>query len=125
MGQGRLIVAFDFGTTEFRGLVTETLENGNLELVGWAQEKAEGFQDGDFIDLAAGARCRIRFQVDTSVLGYYDRDMRFAVDPGEVEVMVGASSRDIRLRSTLVLQGERRPLKQQQVLATQVEVTHE
>ena len=75
--------------------------------------------------LAAGARCRIRFQVDTSVLGYYDRDMRFAVDPGEVEVMVGASSRDIRLRSTLVLQGERRPLKQQQVLATQVEVTYE
>jgi beta-glucosidase len=59
------------------------------------------------------------------VLGYYDRDMRFAVDPGEVEVMVGASSRDIRLRSTLVLQGERRPLKQQQVLATQVEVTYE
>lgn len=77
------------------------------------------------VALAAGACCRIRFQMDTSLLGYYDRGMRFVVDPGEVEVMVGASSRDIRLRSTLVLQGERRPLKQQQVLATQVEVTYE
>ena len=57
MSQGRLIVAIDFGTTEFRALVTETTDSGDLELIGWAQEKAEGFQDGDFIDLAAGAQC--------------------------------------------------------------------
>jgi hypothetical protein len=33
-----------------------------------------------------------------------------------------ASSRDIRLRATVVLQGERRPLLQQQVVATHIEV---
>ena len=57
MGQGRLIVAFDLGTTEFRALITETTETGDLAIIGCAQEKAEGFQDGDFIDMAAGARC--------------------------------------------------------------------
>lgn len=60
MGQGRLIVACDFGSTGFRALVTETTANGELEIVGCALEKAEGFHDGDFVDLGAGARCIAR-----------------------------------------------------------------
>lgn len=71
MGQGRLIVAFDFGTTEFRGLVTETTDTGDLELVGWASEKAVGFQDGDFVDLTAGARairrCIEKLEAETEI----------------------------------------------------------
>ena len=70
----------------------------------------------------AGAQRRVKFLVDASQLAYYDRRMQFVVDPGEVEVMVGGSSRDIRLRATVVLQGERRPLQQHQLVATQVEV---
>ncbi|MFU8816178.1 MAG: glycoside hydrolase family 3 C-terminal domain-containing protein, partial [Pseudomonadales bacterium] len=70
----------------------------------------------------AGAQRRIKFLIDASQLAYYDRKMQFVVDPGEVEVMVGASSRDVRLRATVVLQGERRPLLQHQVVATQAEV---
>ncbi len=60
MSQGRLIVACDLGTTTFRALVTETTENGDLEVVGFSQEKAEGFQDGDFVDLGKGSRCIAR-----------------------------------------------------------------
>jgi len=60
MSQGRLIVACDFGTTVFRALVTETTEYGDLEIVGFSQEKAEGFQDGDFVDLGKGSRCIAR-----------------------------------------------------------------
>ena len=74
------------------------------------------------LTIPARARRRVKFLLDASQLGYYDRQMRFVVDAGEVEVMVGSSSRDIHLRKTVVLQGERRPLQQQQVLATQVEV---
>ncbi len=77
------------------------------------------------VALAAGVSCSVRFHMDASLLAYYDRKMRFVVDPGEIELMVGASSRDIRLRATVVLQGEQRPLQQQQVLATQVEVHHD
>ncbi|MFN2370489.1 MAG: cell division protein FtsA [Candidatus Krumholzibacteriia bacterium] len=60
MSQGRLLVACDFGTTMFRALATEIGPGGQLEVVGCAQEKAEGFHDGDFVDLATGSRCIAR-----------------------------------------------------------------
>lgn len=84
--------------------------------------KLAGFQR---VPIPAGEQRRLKFVVDTSQLAYYDRRLRFVVDPGEVEVQVGASSQDIRLRATVVLQGERRPLAQKQVVATQVEVREE
>ena len=74
------------------------------------------------VPVPAGRRRCVKFLLDATQLGYYDRQMRFVVDPGEVEVLVGSSSRDIHLRKTVVLQGDRRPLQQQQVVATQVEV---
>jgi len=76
MSQGRLIVACDFGTTTFRALLTETTENGNLEIIGFSQEKAEGFQDGDFVDLGKGSRCiartmrRLEAESDIYVTGF-------------------------------------------------------
>lgn len=73
------------------------------------------------LSLPAGGARRLKFLLDTTQLGYYDRQMRFVVDPGEVEVMVGSSSRAIHLRKTLVLQGEQRVIQQQQVVATQVD----
>jgi cell division protein FtsA len=60
MGQARLIVACDFGTTTFRALVTEITDSGDLEVVGFSQEPADGFLDGDFIDLPGGSRCIAR-----------------------------------------------------------------
>ena len=57
MGQGRLIVACDFGTSHFRAVVTEAGPAGELEVLGCAQEPSEGFQDGDFVDLGKAAEC--------------------------------------------------------------------
>lgn len=77
------------------------------------------------VTIPAGQARRLKFLLDATQLGYYDRGMRFGVDPGEVEVLVGSSSRSIHLRKTVVLKGERRPLQQKQVVATQVEVVTE
>ena len=60
MGQGRLIVACDFGTVEFKALVTEIGDSGQLQLVGHSRQPAAGFHDGDFVDLLSGSRCIAR-----------------------------------------------------------------
>lgn len=42
--------------------------------------------------------CRVTFRLDPHDLGLWNRENRFVVEPGVFEVMVGASSQDIRLR---------------------------
>ena len=49
---------------------------------------------------------RLTFTLDANHLALYDREMRFVVEPGEVKVMLGASSADIRLETTFTLTGE-------------------
>ena len=50
-----LIVACDFGTTAFRALVAEVGDSGRLRVLAGAVQPAEGFQDGDFVDVKAGS----------------------------------------------------------------------
>lgn len=57
MSQERLIVACDFGSTTFRGLVTEVDASGNFYIVAHARGPARGFQDGDFVNLGSGSLC--------------------------------------------------------------------
>ncbi len=70
----------------------------------------------------AGERCLVEFYLDISQLAYYNRDFEYVVDPGQIELLIGASSGDIRLRTTLMVHGEKRLLKQQQRVATQAHV---
>ncbi len=58
--------------------------------------------------LAPGEKRRVTFTVSTDQLGFYDRAMRFIVEPGDLEVLVGASSADIRLTGVIRLTGEKR-----------------
>ena len=49
----------------------------------------------------AGERCEVEFRLTAGDLAVVDRRMHETVEPGEVEISVGASSDDIRLRSIL------------------------
>jgi beta-glucosidase len=53
-----------------------------------------GFQK---VALAAGASATLTFRLTPASLALYDQRMRRVVEPGEFEVMIGASSADIRL----------------------------
>ena len=54
------------------------------------------------ITLAAGAMQRVSFELSGSALTYWDAaGSRFAVQTGSVEVQVGASSKDIRLKASI------------------------
>lgn len=50
--------------------------------------------------LAPGEKKRVTFTLFPEQLAFYDAHMRFVVEPGVFEVMVGASSQDIRLLGT-------------------------
>ncbi len=58
------------------------------------------------VELAPGAACTVTFTVEMRQLGFYDRDMRFVVEPGHIDVMIGGSSDDIRLRGAFEITGQ-------------------
>jgi beta-glucosidase len=51
----------------------------------------KGFQR---ITLRAGEKRMVEFTLTPALLGFYNREMRFVVEPGEFKVMVGTSSAD-------------------------------
>jgi beta-glucosidase len=74
------------------------------------------------IALAAGEAKTVEFTLDASQLALYDRGMRFVVETGQVDVMIGASSQDIRLEGSFEIMGEERVLKPADLKATAVRI---
>jgi beta-glucosidase len=58
--------------------------------------------------LRPGESRRVKFTVPAEILAFYDRSMRLIVEPGEFAVMIGSSSRDIRLTGGFAVTGETR-----------------
>ncbi len=75
------------------------------------------------VALEPGATRSLRFRLDPSQLAFYDRDMRFVVEPGEVAVRVGASSEDVRLEGRFRFEGDVRELSPRAVVPTSVEIS--
>ncbi len=50
---------------------------------------------------------KITFNLDTAQLGYYDEEMQFVVEPGQLDIMVGTSSEDLPFKETINLIGEK------------------
>jgi len=74
------------------------------------------------VSIPAGESRRIGFQLDPGQLAFYDTEMDYVIEPGEVEIMVGASSADIRQRATIEIVGDVRRLKPREVVPTRVEI---
>jgi beta-glucosidase len=51
------------------------------------------------------------FELDASQLAFYGQGGALAVEAGAIEVMVGASSTDVRLEGRFAIEGERRTLR--------------
>ncbi|HLY25067.1 MAG TPA: glycoside hydrolase family 3 N-terminal domain-containing protein [Aggregatilineales bacterium] len=55
-------------------------------------------------------------------MGFYDRDDNFVLEPGHVEVMIGASAEDILCTGTFEIQGERRDIREAKVFLSKAHV---
>jgi beta-glucosidase len=74
------------------------------------------------ISLEPGEACRVGFALHADLLAFTGRDGRRIVEPGRVDVMVGASSADIRLEGGFDLTGTAREVGEDRILETAVEV---
>ncbi len=74
------------------------------------------------VPLTAGARARVSFWVHADRTAFTGIDLRPVVEPGRIDVVVGSSSADVRLRTHVTLTGPVRSPGADQVLTTPVEV---
>lgn len=73
------------------------------------------------ITLQPGEAKMVTFAMPIAHLGFYGRQMRFVVEPGEIDVMVGSSSTDIRLKTTFEIVGA--TMEVARAFSTHVEIT--
>ncbi|MBI5929734.1 MAG: glycoside hydrolase family 3 C-terminal domain-containing protein [Chloroflexi bacterium] len=63
------------------------------------------------LTLAPGERKTITFHLDVRHMAFFDRQMQFVVEPGEIRVMVGSASSDIRLTGSFTIGGKTTPVQ--------------
>jgi beta-xylosidase len=68
------------------------------------------------VDLAPGERVRVRFGLHADLTSFTGRDLVRIVEPGDVELRVGASSADVRAVLSLELTGSTRQVGAGRVL---------
>jgi beta-glucosidase-like glycosyl hydrolase len=74
------------------------------------------------VPLEPGASTEVTFTVPTDLVAFTGVDLGRIVEPGVIEVRVGASSGDLRLRGEVVLVGEVREAGEDRALVAEVEV---
>jgi beta-glucosidase len=72
--------------------------------------------------LAPGEARRVRFALHPSQLAFHDRALALVIEPGEVQVAVGASSADLRAEGRFEITGPRRTLRFADLVPTRAEV---
>lgn len=74
------------------------------------------------VALAAGAAAQIQFRVHADLCSFTGPDLARIVEPGRIEIAVGASSADLRLRGAFELSGRVRRTGEDRVLAPELRV---
>lgn len=73
------------------------------DLVGSITRPVKELRDFRKISLKAGESMVVQFIIDKEKLSFYNNQLQWVAEPGEFGVMIGASSRDIRLKDTFEL----------------------
>ncbi len=102
---GEVSIAFEVSNSGSRS-GEEVVQLYLRDLIGSVTRPVQELKGFLRLPLAAGERQRVELTVAASQLAFHGRDMRFVVEPGTIEVMVGASSADIRLRGSFEIGGE-------------------
>lgn len=70
------------------------------------------------VGLRPGETKTVKVEIDMRQLAFHDPDMQLVVEPGSMQLLVGASSTDIRLEDGFAITGQRLPIRQRVHAAT-------
>jgi beta-glucosidase len=73
------------------------------DMVGSIVRPVIELKDFKKVLLKAGESKTIAFSIDAEKLSFFNRQLQWAAEPGEFDIMIGASSKDIRLKDTFEL----------------------
>ncbi len=73
------------------------------DMVGSVVRPVTELKDFKKVFLKKGASATLEFTIEDEKLSFYRADMTYGTEPGEFEIMIGASSKDIRLRDRIVM----------------------
>ena len=74
------------------------------------------------ISLNAKESAVVTFSLAVNQLGFYNRDMKYVVEPGKFDVMIGSSSQDIRAKGEFNVVGDVTDISQKKVYFSGVKV---
>lgn len=72
--------------------------------------------------LGKGEEVRIGIKMPVNLLGFYNKEIKKVVEPGEVKIMIGSSSEDIRLDDSFIIEGEISEIDDSEIYYTDVSV---
>ncbi|MDQ0222605.1 glycoside hydrolase family 3 N-terminal domain-containing protein [Streptococcus moroccensis] len=75
------------------------------------------------VHLTKGQSCKIDFSIPCSLLGFYNEEMKFVVEPNKIELSVGTSSSNIAYRDEVQLTGQTLELMGKRSYSSKVEAT--
>ncbi len=82
-------------------------------------KKLAGFKR---IYLRSGEEAKVNIRMPVSLLGFYDKEMKKIVEPGEVKIMIGSSSEDIRLDDSFMIEGKISEIDESEIYYSEVSI---
>ncbi|MFC0047276.1 glycoside hydrolase family 3 N-terminal domain-containing protein [Rheinheimera tilapiae] len=76
------------------------------------------------VSLEPGQTARVKFALPVNQLAFLDSQMRWVVEPGEIRVMIGSSSADLRLRGVFNIAGAVTDVSAARALQSRVNVSY-
>jgi beta-glucosidase len=77
------------------------------------------------VPLKAGESARVNFSLPVNLLAFFDNRMNWVVEPGEIKLMIGSSSADIRLQDDFRIDGEKNDVSASKAYLSQSEIIRE
>ena len=81
---------------------TETVQMYIRDLVSSVTRPVKELKGFERISLQPGEKRTVAFDITPDLLAFYDVNMKYVVEPGDFEIMVGNSSRDCDLQKVIL-----------------------